>query len=100
MLVAEIELDVAARQGIGGCGVVFHMIGLHSQVLITKIHVPVGGEDVAVAALRPAGGEFGDPAFRREAHLRGLTARGGRSGKEWEEGKCQKRGENRESCDG
>jgi len=63
MLIFEIVTDMAGGGDVGGGVVVFDMVGGEFGAGIADDHVAIGNVEVALAALRTAGGEFGEFAF-------------------------------------
>jgi hypothetical protein len=87
VLVVVIQLNVAGGNGFVGPDVVFDVVGAEARAAIVDVHIAVGGDDVALAALRFcfhvgdaafAGGEAGllsENAPRKEAGWNGENRR-------------------------
>ena len=74
VLVVVVKLDMARSNGFVGSAVVLDVIRAQTGVSIADVHIPVGGSDITLAALR-FGFQFGHAALRgRKAKL--LSRRG------------------------
>jgi len=65
VLIFEVVLDVAAREGFRGLVVVFDVIGAQALAGVMDINVIVGDEQIALPALRALGGKLSDTALGR-----------------------------------
>ena len=87
MLIFEIILHVAAREGFVSVVVVFDVIGAKALAGVVDINVVIGDEEIALVALRALGGKLCDAAFGRRADL----LRGNRSHRDRNQGKKGRR---------
>jgi hypothetical protein len=79
MLIFKVVVDVTDGGDIGGGVVVLDVVGGEPRAAVANDDVAIGDVQVALAALRTAGGEFGEFAFgSRKMQLLGAGGGDGR----------------------